>query len=101
SAVFVSPAAVSASFSTLVPATDPRATATTQNAIQPERAVFQCPALQRPARAATLKLIAPPPLVRFPSLEGCLPAPAARNGESHRLGVRLALPLPLPRVLRR
>ena len=41
SAVFVSPAAVSVSFSIFVPATDPRATATTQKAIQPERAVFQ------------------------------------------------------------
>ena len=92
SAVFVSPAAVSASFSIFVPATDPRATATTQNAIQPERAVFQWPALHRPARAATLNLIAPPPLIRLCTPPGCLPPGVARNGESHRLGVRLPPP---------
>ncbi len=72
SAVFVSPAAVSASFNILVPAIDPRATATTEKAIQPKRAVFQCPALQRPARAATLNLIAPPFAVGLLTPDPCL-----------------------------
>ena len=51
-AVFVSPAAVSVSFSIFVPATDPeRDCRRRRRRARPETAVFQWPALQRPARA--------------------------------------------------
>jgi len=48
----VSPVPCSASVSLTVPTAFPMTTATTTNATQARVAVFQCAALQRPARAA-------------------------------------------------
>src|SRR5581483_11665782 len=88
SARLVSPAAVSFCFSIFVPATEPRATATTQKPSQPARAVFQRPALQRPARAARLKLISRLLLSFLARVPGWA---ARRNGAGTRAGVRESL----------
>jgi hypothetical protein len=46
-----------------VPTAPPRTAATATNAIHPNVAVFQCVALQRPARAARLSLMTPSSLL--------------------------------------
>jgi hypothetical protein len=51
-----SPFAICQSFISLGPTRLPRITASTANAIQPNAAVFQCAALQRPARPARFVL---------------------------------------------
>jgi hypothetical protein len=50
---------VSACFSIFVPATEPSATATTQNTSQAETAVFQWSPLHRAARAEMFDFISP------------------------------------------